>query len=49
MKKDQVIILEKRGIILISGNDAKDFLQNIITNDINKVSKENNFFIFAGL
>ena len=44
MKKDQVIILEKRGIILISGNDAKDFLQNIITNDINKVSKENSIF-----
>ena len=44
MNKDQVIILEKRGIILISGNDAKDFLQNIITNDINKVSKENSIF-----
>ena len=34
MKKDQVVILEKRGVILISGNDADDFLQNIITNDI---------------
>ena len=30
MKKDQVVILEKRGAILISGNDADDFLQNII-------------------
>ena len=38
MKKDQVVILEKRGVVLISGEDAKDFLQNIITNDINKVS-----------
>ena len=37
MKKDQVVILEKRGVVLVSGEDAKDFLQNIITNDINKV------------
>ena len=44
MKKDQVVILEKRGVILISGKDAKDFLQNIITNDINKVSNKNSIF-----
>ena len=44
MKKDQVVILEKRGVILVSGEDAKDFLQNIITNDINKVSKRNSVF-----
>ena len=44
MKKDQVVILEKRGVILISGNDADDFLQNIITNDIKKVSNENSIF-----
>ncbi len=44
MKKDQVVILEKRGVILVSGEDAKDFLQNIITNDINKVSKKNSIF-----
>ena len=44
MKKDQVVILEKRGVILISGEDAKDFLQNIITNDINKVSNKNSIF-----
>ena len=44
MKKDQVVILEKRGVILISGDDAKDFLQNIITNDINKVSNKNSIF-----
>ena len=41
MKKDQVVILEKRGVILISGEDAKDFLQNIITNNINKVTYKN--------
>ena len=36
MKKDQVIILEKRGVVLISGDDASNFLQNIITNDIKR-------------
>ena len=44
MKKDQVVILEKRGVILVSGEDTKDFLQNIITNDINKVSYKNSIF-----
>ena len=44
MEKDQVVILEKRGVILVSGKDAKDFLQNIITNDINKVSYKNSVF-----
>ena len=44
MKKDQVVILEKRGVILISGEDSKNFLQNIITNDINKVSYKNSVF-----
>ena len=44
MKKDQVVILENRGTILISGVDAVDFLQNIITNDINKVSNHNSIF-----
>ena len=44
MKKDQVVILEKRGVILISGEDAKDFLQNIITNNINKVTYKNSIF-----
>ena len=44
MKKDQVVILEKRGVVLVSGEDAKDFLQNIITNDINKVSRKKSVF-----
>ena len=44
MNKDQVVILEKRGVILVSGEDSKDFLQNIITNDINKVSNKNSVF-----
>ena len=47
MKKDQIILLEDRGLISISGKDAKDFLQNIITNDVNKVSEKET--IFSGL
>ena len=44
MKKDQLIILEDRGLISISGEDAKDFLQNIITNNIEKVNTTNSIF-----
>ena len=38
MKKNEVYILEDRGLLYINGDDAKEFLQNIITNDIKKVS-----------
>ena len=44
MEKDQIIILEDRGLISISGEDAKDFLQNIITNNIEKVDSTNSIF-----
>ena len=44
MEKDQIIILKDRGLISIIGEDAKDYLQNIITNDINKVSESNSVF-----
>ena len=37
MKKN-VYILEDRAILYISGVDAKNFLQNLISNDINKVT-----------
>ena len=47
MKKDQIIILKDRGIILVSGKDSKEFLQNIVTNDINKVRETNT--IFSGI
>ncbi len=47
MEKDQIIILENRGLISVTGEDAKEFLQNLITNDINKVS--NTSSIFSGL
>ena len=44
MEKDQIILLENRGLVLISGEDAKNFLQNIITNDIDKVSLSSSIF-----
>ena len=47
MEKDQIILLEDRGLISITGEDTKNFLQNIITNDIDKVSFYSS--IFSGL
>ena len=44
MEKDQIILLENRGLILVSGDDAKNFLQNIVTNDIEKVSLSASIF-----
>ena len=44
MKNNKVYILEDRGLLYINGEDAKNFLQNIITNDINKVSDNNSCF-----
>ena len=37
-KKNSVFILNNRSILYINGLDAKDFLQNLISNDINKVT-----------
>ena len=47
MEKDQISILDDRGLISVSGDDAKDFLQNIISNDITKVSESRT--IFSGI
>ena len=47
MEKDQIVILEDQGLISVEGPDAKDFLQNIISNDIEKVSESNS--IFSGI
>ena len=44
MEKDQIIILKNRGLISIFGDDTIEFLQNIITNDINKVTTVNSIF-----
>jgi folate-binding protein YgfZ len=44
MEKDKIILLEDRGLISITGEDSKNFLQNIITNDVEKVSSSNSIF-----
>ena len=42
--EEKVYILENRSILYINGFDAKDFLQNLVTNDINKVSENSSCF-----
>jgi folate-binding protein YgfZ len=44
MEKDKIILLEDRGLISITGEDSKNFLQNIITNDVEKVGSSNSIF-----
>ena len=41
---NNVYILEDRAILYVNGLDAKDFLQNLISNDINKVSDSSSCF-----
>ena len=40
MNIKNVYILDDRAILYISGEDTKEFLQNLISNDINKVNEE---------
>ena len=47
MEKDQITILENRGLILAEGVEVKDFLQNIVSNNIEKVNESNS--IFSGI
>jgi len=44
MEKNEVITLEDRGFIQVAGLEAKDFLQNIVTNDIEKVTNSSTVF-----
>ena len=44
MNIKNVYILEDRAILYVNGEDAKEFLQNLISNDINKVTDENSCF-----
>ena len=44
MNIKNVYILDDRAILYISGEDSKEFLQNLISNDINKVSDVNSCF-----
>ena len=41
---DNVYILDDRAILYINGDDTKNFLQNLISNDINKVSDNSSCF-----
>ena len=47
MELNKIYTLEDRGILFISGDDSFQFLQNIITNDINKINEK--FSCFASL
>ena len=44
MKITETCILEDRGIIYIEGPDTKNFLQNIITNNLDKVSDNHSIY-----
>ena len=44
MKNNQIVILEDRGLVLVKGAEAKEFLQNIISNNIDKVNESNSIF-----
>ena len=41
---NSVYILKDRAILYVNGQDAKDFLQNLISNDINKVTDRSSCF-----
>ena len=44
MNIKNVYILDDRAILYLNGEDTKEFLQNLISNDINKVSETNTCF-----
>jgi len=44
MNNKNVYILEDRAILYLNGEDTKNFLQNLISNDINKVSESSSRF-----
>ena len=44
MEKNEIITLEDRGFIQVNGSEAKDFLQNIVTNDMEKVTINSTVF-----
>ena len=47
MEINQTTILDDRGFIHVNGPEAKEFLQNIVTNDVEKVSE--NFTLFSSI
>ena len=47
MEINETAVLDDRGFIQINGNEAKDFLQNIVTNDIEKITE--NLTLFSSI
>ena len=47
MEINETTILDDRGFIKINGDEAKSFLQNIVTNDIEKIT--DNFTLFSSI
>jgi len=46
MNKESIYILEDRGILYVNGSDAFDYLQNIISNDLSKVTDTQSCFSY---
>ena len=46
MNKENIYILDDRGIIYINGEDTFAYLQNIISNDLNKVTEDQSCFSY---
>jgi len=44
MEINETTVLNDRGFVQINGEEAKEFLQNIVTNDIEKVSENSTLF-----
>ena len=44
MKITETCILEDRGIVYIQGSDAKEFLQNIVTNNLEMISDNHSIY-----
>ena len=41
---NKIYILEERGLLFIQGDHVSEFLQNIVSNDINKVTNDNSCY-----
>ena len=41
---NKIYILEERGLLYIQGDHVSEFLQNIVSNDINKVTNDNSCY-----
>ena len=46
MNKESIYILEDRGIVYINGDDTFSYLQNIISNDLGKVTETQSCFSY---